>query len=86
MKNIIQNKIEPKLLNLFHKKPSADLIIEGIKGNYKYYVEILSKVTILKGFDGDLQATTSQVLWMEADQELCIPMLQTIRPLLDMKL
>ena len=29
LKNILENKIEPKLLKLFHKKPSAKLLIKG---------------------------------------------------------
>ena len=40
---------------------------------------------ILKGFNGDLQASTSLVLWMGADPEFSTPILQTIRLLLNMK-
>ena len=31
LEDILENKIEPKLLNLFHKKPSAELKIQGIQ-------------------------------------------------------
>ena len=47
LKNILNNKIEPKLLNLFHKKPSAKLLIEGKESIIRsaYDNEILTRST-----------------------------------------
>ena len=47
LKNILENKIEPKLLNLFHKKPSAKLLIEGKESIIRsaYDNEILTRST-----------------------------------------
>ena len=87
LKNILKNKIEPKLLNLFHKKPSAKLLIEGkesIKRSASDY-EIFSILFILKGYLVGLQAVTCRVLWTEADQGNSSPILETTRPNLNMK-
>ena len=87
LKNILKNKIEPKLLNLFHKKPSAKLLIEGKESIKRsdYDNEIFLILFILKGFLVGLQAVTCWVLWTEADQGNSSPILETTRPNLNMK-
>ena len=87
LKNILKNKIEPKLLNLFHKKPSAKLIIEGKKSIKRsdYDNEIFLILFILKEYLMGLQAVTCRVLWTEADQGNSSPILETTRPNLNMK-
>ena len=87
LKNILNNKIEPKLLNLFHKKPSAKLLIEGKESIKRsdYDNEIFLILFILKEYLMGLQAVTCRVLWTEADQGNSSPILETTRPNLNMK-
>ena len=87
LKNILKNKIEPKLLNLFHKKPSAKLIIEGKESIKRsdYDNEIFLILFILKGYLAGHQAVTCRVLWTEAGQGNSSPILETTRPNLNMK-